>query len=199
MAGTLTEAVAASNRGRASTAVMLNDDDRATPLTDALLDAVSLFRELDLRYALVGGLAAMVHGRARYTEDVDFVAERHYEQVLANHPAAMKRHGFDPSCTWKLYHDSGIEIDLWKDKHADAIAERAVHRKLAGKMVRVADPHDLIAMKLRSGRARDSADIVAILKTGRIRIDKRKLTPRLTAQQRNRLAELEDQAARESG
>ncbi|MEM1213730.1 MAG: hypothetical protein AAGI68_15690 [Planctomycetota bacterium] len=161
----LAAALDQSQRGRATTRFMTGQS--STPpgdLTAALLDAIALFRELKIRYALVGGLAAMLYGRARYTEDVDFVAEPDHEAILAANPDAMKRHGFDPECTWKLYHGSGIEIDLWKDKHAAGTVTRAKRKKIAGRFAKVAEVHDLIAMKLRAGRPQDDYDITEILK-----------------------------------
>src|SRR5687768_403634 len=86
------------------------------PYARPLLDAVELFEELRIGYALVGGVASMYYGRARFTEDLDFVAETGHGERLEQSPDAMQRHRFDSSCTWKLYHDSGVEIDLWKDQ-----------------------------------------------------------------------------------
>src|SRR4051812_19588675 len=82
--------------------------------TAPLLDAVSLFEELGIGYALIGGLAAMHYGRSRFTEDVDFVAAADHEAKLAANGEAMRRLHFDPGSTWKLYHESGVEIDIWK-------------------------------------------------------------------------------------
>ena len=162
----------------------MNDDTPPPDLAAALHDAVALMRELKLKYALVGGLAAMVHGRARYTEDVDLVAEPGHEATLAEHPEVMRRHGFDPSCTWKLYHRSGIGINLWKDDHAAGIVTRAVRRKLGAKFAKVAEPHDLIAMNLRAGRPQDDYDISEIIKAQSI--DETILTHRVTAGQMRR-------------
>src|SRR5687768_7064405 len=91
----------------------------STPLPYAgpLLDAVGLFERLGIPYALVGGVAAMYYGRARFTEDLDFVAATGHMNVLAASPDVMREFHFDPACTWKLYHDSGLEIDIWKDEH----------------------------------------------------------------------------------
>lgn len=167
MATPLAEALDQSRRGRASTRklrmVDSNDKSHDLDLALALQDAVSLFRELKIGYALIGGLAAMVHGRSRYTEDVDFVAEPGHSDVLADHPHAMKRYRFDPTCTRKLYHQSGISIDLWKDAHARDIIKRAVRRKLGERFTKVAEPHDLIAMKLRADRPKDDYDIAQII------------------------------------
>ena len=145
------------------------DDAQPQPdLTRALLDAVALFEEAGIRYALVGGLAAMVYGRARFTEDADFVASSDHTQKLASHPELMRRHGFDPDCNWKLYHQSGCQIDLWKDAFADQIVSRSVQVSMAGRPVQIAEAHDLIAMKLRANRPQDDYDISEMLKHAEI-------------------------------
>lgn len=180
MAAPLIEALDQSRRGRASTRALSMrhskspDDAHEADLAAALQDAVSLFRELRIGYALVGGLAAMVHGRSRYTEDVDFVAEPGHEAVLTDHPEAMKRHRFDPACTWKLYHQSGIDIDLWKDEHVADVIKHAVRRKLGHRFVKVAEPHDLIAMKLRADRPQDDYDIAQIIEAQTIQTSRLK-------------------------
>src|SRR5688500_15792472 len=114
------------------------------PYAQPLLDAVSLFDRLGIRYALIGGVAAMYFGRARFTEDVDFVAATGHRELLEQNPQVMREFRFDPSCPWKLYHDSGVEIDIWKDPFGDDVAARAIDVDLAGRRVRVAEPHDLI-------------------------------------------------------
>ena len=132
-------------------------------LLEALLDAAQLFSELGIPYALAGGIAVMLYGRARPTEDVDFVLATGHEAILKVHGQAMQAHHFDPACTYKLYHSSRVEIDIWKDQHADGIAARAKELAIGKTTVRVADVHDLIAMKLRSGRFKDDYDIAEIL------------------------------------
>lgn len=139
------------------------------PYAQPLLDAVSLFEELNIGYALIGGVAAMYYGRARFTEDVDFVAVSGHMDVLTAHPAEMEKHHFDPTCAHKLYHQSGVQVDVWKDEHSDAIVQRAHEVQLAGRRVRLIEPHDLIAMKLRAGRLKDDYDVWEI--ASRIAID----------------------------
>ncbi len=138
--------------------------DSGAPYVEALFDTVDLLEELGIGYALVGGVASMYYGRARFTEDLDFVAVSGRESVLAANPQAMRQWHFDPSCTWKLLHDSDVEVVLWKDEHSDRIVERAPRAELAGRSVRIAEPHDLIAMKLRAGRVQDDYDISEIVK-----------------------------------
>ena len=132
------------------------------PYAQPLLDAVALFEELGIGYALVGGIAAMYYGRARFTEDVDFVAAWGHMDLLRAHPEEMQKHHFDPTCAHKLYHASGVQVDIWKDEHSDDIVRRAREVQLAGRVVRVIDPIDLIAMKLRAARLKDDYDISEI-------------------------------------
>lgn len=137
-------------------------------LLEALKDAVGLFTELHIPYALVGGLAAMIYGRARFTEDADFVAAANHLSILAANPDTVRRFHFDPASTWKLYHASGISIDIWKDENSDAIAARAKTIELRGLTLRIAEVHDLIAMKLRANRPQDDYDISEIVRVVQI-------------------------------
>lgn len=147
---------------------MSNGSNAPVPYAQPLLDAVELFERLQIGYALVGGVAAMYYGRARFTEDVDFVAASGHQEVLAGNPDAMRATHFDPSCTWKLYHDSGVEIDIWKDEHADAIVQRAQSVQLAARTVHIAEVNDLVAMKLRAGRLQDDYDVSEMLRAGSV-------------------------------
>jgi len=132
------------------------------PYAQPLLDAVALFEELKIGYALIDGIAAMYYGRARFTEEVDFVAVAGHIDVFACHRAEMEKHHFAPECVHKLYHKSGIQVDLWKDEHADQIVSNAIDVELAGRHIRLIELHDLIAMKLRAGRLKDDYDISQI-------------------------------------
>jgi hypothetical protein len=150
--------------GRALKGAILMDSKSTdwVPYAQPLLDAVALFEELGIGYALAGGIAAMYYGRARFTEDVDFVAATGHSDIRSAHPAEMQNHHFDPTCTFKLYHQSGVQIDLWKDEHADDIIRRSNAASLAGRSVRIVEPHDLVAMKLRAHRLKDDYDIAEI-------------------------------------
>jgi predicted nucleotidyltransferase len=144
---------------------LMNESDQPfVPYAQPLLDAVELFERLGIGYALVGGVASMYYGRRRFTEDVDFVAVTGHGDVLQQHADEMSQHHFDPTCTYKLYHESGIEIDIWKDQFADDVVSRAREAQMSGRSVKVAEVHDLIAMKLRAGRLQDDYDISEILR-----------------------------------
>ncbi len=160
----------------------------------AMFDAVAMFEELGIGYALAGCLAAGHYGRARITEDADFIAVSEHEQDLAAHPDAMRKHRFDPSYTWKFHHDSGAQIDLWKDEHVDGIVSRARPMAIAGRVVMTAEPHDLIAMKLRANRLRDDGDIGEIL--AHASIDDATIRRRVTAEQYEHYLQIKRRAGR---
>jgi hypothetical protein len=162
--GDLAACVARMDFGRALKRELLMESQPAILYAQPLNDAVTLFERLGIGYALAGGMAAMFYGRARFTEDVDFVAASGHRDVLAANPQIMRECHFDPGCTWKLYHESGTDIDIWKDDCADDIVRRAVTVKMAGRDIRIAELHDLIAMKLRAGRLQDDFDISEIVK-----------------------------------
>ena len=156
--------------GRALKGALLMQDKPQgwVPYTQPLLDAVELFEELGIGYALVGGIAAMYYGRARFTEDVDFVAVTGHMDSLAAHPAEMEKHHFDPTCTYKLYHRSGVQVDLCKDEHANQIVTNSHLVDLAGRKIQLVDLLDLIAMKLRARRLKDDYDISQVLQANAI-------------------------------
>jgi len=143
-------------------------EEQSADLIQVLLDCAHMFEELHIRYALVGGLAAMVYGRARFTEDVDLITYGDHESILREHKEVMQKWNFDPGCTWKLYHSSGLEVDLWKDQFVDEMVLRATTTTLAEHKIPIIDRLDLIAMKLRAARPQDDYDISEILKRGEI-------------------------------
>jgi hypothetical protein len=189
-AAKLDQTLARIDYGRAiKEALLMTEKGQSwVPYAQPLLDAVSLFEELAIGYALIGGIAAMYYGRARFTEDVDFVAVPGHMEILAAHPAEMEKHHFDPTCTYKLYHQSGVQVDLWKDEHADGIIQRSNPVELAGRLVRVIEPHDLIAMKLRARRLKDDYDISQIAQT--TVIDPERLKALVTPEQFEQFNEL---------
>ena len=178
----LEECLGQIDRSRAIKNALLNPPGNLPDLfAIPLRDALALFSRLNIDYALVGGTAAMFYGYHCATVDINFILSANHQNVFAANPAAMHAHHFDRSSTWKLYHDSGIEIDLWKDDHSDEIAARAKTIQFADLSVRIADPHDLVAMKLRAHRLQDDYDISEILK--HTPIDESLLQSRITPDQ----------------
>ncbi len=164
-------------------------------LLQPMVDAMELFTRLNISYALIGGIAAMVYGRSRFTEDVDFVAASNHQNILSANPDAMSACRFDPSCTWKLYHTSGITLDIWKDQFSDQIAARAHDIQIAGRTLRIADVHDLIAMKLRAARFQDDYDISEILR--QTSVNDETLRPLITLHEAEHFAAIRERLAKQ--
>jgi hypothetical protein len=183
--------------GRAlkSELLMNSKSENWVPYAQPLLDAVALFEELKIGYALIGGIAAMYYGRARFTEDVDFVAVTGHMNIFATHAAEMEKHHFASDCVHKLYHKSGVEVDLGKDAFADQIVGNAIEAELAGRPVRIIEVHDLIAMKLRAGRLKDDYDISEIVLNATV--DEARLAGMVTPERLAHFHEIKQRASKE--
>jgi predicted nucleotidyltransferase len=125
--------------------------------------------------ALIGGLAAIVHGSDRQTQDIDFAfcrarqtCENIARALAPYHPRPL---GFDPTlpyvwdamalqnmATITLETDLGRIDFLSEPSGADSgngVIARAIQVELWGIPVKVANLDDLIAMKTAAGRPKD--------------------------------------------
>jgi hypothetical protein len=155
--------------GRALTAdILMTGREFQVPYSQPMLDAIALFEELAIGYALIGGVAAMYYGRPRFTEDIDFVAISGHREKFAANRAIVEKHHFASDCDHKLYYQSGVQVDLWRDEFSDEIVNRAADVQLAGRVCRMIEVHDLLAMKLRAARLQDDYDVSEILRNNTI-------------------------------
>jgi len=142
-------------------------------VTDAL---ISILQEGHFEYALIGGLAVVLQGHNRFTQDVDALVwdlDNRLEQLVQ---IADKRgfrlarlDGLDHVRSTRILHllaEDGTAVDVFLGflpfEH-DVIhrAERmAIHEGLTAF---VATPEDLIIMKLIASRSRDLYDVTALL------------------------------------
>jgi len=146
-----------------------------SPFAAALADLKDALAALGVDWYLFGAQAALVHGAARVTADVD-VTVRLGKVTPARLSTALKRHGFrlrvdDPSFVRTtrvlpvLHVRTSVPADLVLAGPGleDAFLERAVVRDVGGVPVPVARAEDLIVMKILAGRDKDLDDVVAIL------------------------------------
>lgn len=156
-------------------------------LADELIRAVELivaaFEAKTIRYALVGGLAAMLRGRPRFTSDVDFlldVPQLALPGLLDDLVAA----GFDldPAKVIREYvrqhitafHYGMIRIDWLKPVlplYSRALADASGVTWPADRPLKVATPEGLILTKLVAYRPQDLEDIKVLLAANRDTID----------------------------
>jgi CBS domain-containing protein len=147
-----------------------------TALQRTLADAVAFLRDHDVRYALVGGLAASLRGRPRVTVDVDMV-------IGCDVPGALELLKLVPGTPFApLFPDAeevverayilplrhrvtGVKLDLavGLSGFEQQVIQRATHEEVAGQLVFVATAEDLLIMKVLAGRGQDEQDAAGIV------------------------------------
>lgn len=143
-----------------------------------MTDFGGLFRALagsDVRFVLVGGVAATLHGSARLTQDVDIVYARDPENLarLARALAPLQPYlrGVPPGLPFRLDEQtlaaglnftlatSAGDIDLLGEIAGvgtyDSLIHRTIEVELFGVRCRCIDLPTLIAAKVASGRPKD--------------------------------------------
>jgi hypothetical protein len=191
---------------------MLSEHD---PLADELIRAVELLADVfaaqSIRYALVGGLATLLRGRPRFTQDVDVLVDVP-QLALPGLLDELARRGFafDQATVIREYvreHMTSfrfgtVRIDWLKPVlplYARALAEATSLTWTAGHPLRVATAEGLILTKLVSFRPQDQADIETLLIANRDEIDVgliRREWSVLAEGEKERTAWLEDAIAR---
>ena len=152
-----------------------------------LADLVAWFDAAGVRGAVIGGIAASVHGRPRATRDVDAVVIVP-DDAVADALATGRAHGFEPriddpmafarrSRVLLLRHGpSAIDVDvsLGGLPFEHETVARARSTDVAGVAIPLATPEDVIVMKAVANRDRDRADIEAIVRANP-RLDRRRI------------------------
>jgi hypothetical protein len=185
------------------------------PLADDLIRAVELladtFAARSIRYALVGGLATLLRGRPRFTQDVDILldvpqlalpglldelVERGFELDRAT---VIREYVYEHLTAFRF---GSVRIDWLKPVlplYARALADASSLTWTEGHSLRVATPEGLILTKMVSYRPQDQADIEAVFAANRDDIDLtliRREWSAVSAGEENRTAWLEDVMAR---
>lgn len=149
-------------------------------ISTVLRECVSVFDRLSLPYAVMGGLAARVHGIPRPTYDVDFTIIVPRQRLAALYdeleeagftvPEAYRGGWVDevaglPLVKFRLFiGDRGIDADVFlaETPYQEEVIRRARRERIGGLEVSLATPEDLILLKLMADRPRDRADIADI-------------------------------------
>jgi hypothetical protein len=157
------------------------------PLATELIRAVELladtFAERAIRYALVGGLATMMRGRPRFTQDVDVLLE--VPQIaLPSLLDDLSSRGFTLDVATVVhefvrehltaFRFGTVRIDWLKPVlplYARTLADASELSWTEGHSLRVATAEGLILTKMVAFREQDQADIVTLLAANRDDID----------------------------
>jgi hypothetical protein len=152
----------------------------ATPRPFDPAEIIRVLHQHNVRYVLVGGVAARLHGSPMLTEDIDLTPEQSADN-LRRLASALKALGArlavpavdegleEPlneqtfsSPVLKFTTPAG-EIDVVLEPAGvggfDQLQRRAVNFEVFGVRIRVADLDDIIASKEASGRAKDRAHL----------------------------------------
>lgn len=163
---------------------MANDPEPlATDLLTAIEIEVEVFEARGIRYALLGGVATMLRGRPRFTQDVDFLLE--VPQVaLPGLLDELVARGFslDRETTIRQFvqeHMTSfrygmVRVDWLKPVlpiYAHALAASTDIRWTDARSLKVLTPEGLIVTKLVSFRPQDQEDIRTLLAANRESID----------------------------
>ena len=157
-------------------------------LEDALHSVVSVLEGQGLPYMLMGGMANLVWGEARTTQDIDITVQVDPAQLsdtvtrltqifraLPENPLAfVKRTRVLPIVT-----ANGIRADLIFAElpYQEQAIRRARPVTLGDRAVRVCSPEDLIIHKIISERSKDLDDVRGIVRTQGSHLDRAYLDP----------------------
>jgi hypothetical protein len=145
-------------------------------LREPLSDLMTWLSEVRVPAAIVGGVAASLLGRARFTRDIDAVVvvdESRWPEFLDS----ARRHGFQPrrpdslefarrSRVLLLIHGpSAVELDisLGALPFEEGLIAAAKTIEVGGVSLPVARPEDIVIMKAIARRPRDISDIEGLL------------------------------------
>ncbi len=163
-----------------------------SPFAAALADLKEALAALRVDWYVFGAQAALIHGAARVTADID-VTLRLGKVTPARLASALKRQGFqlrvaDPAFVRTtrvlpvVHVRTSVPADLVIAGPGleDAFLERATVHDLGGVRVPVARAEDVIVMKVLAGRDKDLDDVASILAARAAVLDVKYISTTLT-------------------
>jgi hypothetical protein len=136
----------------------------APEILNAVEVASRMLREAGIPHALAGGLAVGAHGYPRTTDDVDFLVGDEAFVIHAGGLVTLKV---------PLIAVGNVRVDLISLKESAGAGGQlrpAVDSPRVSEHIPIVPATALVHMKLTAGRQRDTADLVELLKRGRIDI-----------------------------
>lgn len=129
----------------------------APDVVQALRDASESLTKHGIKHAIVGGFAVGAYGHIRATKDVDF---------LVGNSAFIDHNGFVTLAPGVPFNIRGVAVDMVSipPKVPGLIAELEHPDEIDG--LPIVSPEGLVVMKLVAKRAKDIADVVALVEAG---------------------------------
>lgn len=147
-----------------------------SPVAQLLADLADALQPLAVPWYLFGARAAILHGVARLTADVDVTVRLPDAVSTEALVTALAQHGFTPRVTDAAFitrtrvvpfvHAQTmvpLDVVIGGPGLEDQFLERAQSKDVEGLRVPVASAEDIAIMKMLAGRPKDLDDIVAIV------------------------------------
>ncbi|MGB5285741.1 MAG: nucleotidyl transferase AbiEii/AbiGii toxin family protein [Polyangiales bacterium] len=146
-----------------------------SPFAEVLASLAEAFEALDADWYVFGAQAALIHGAARMTADVDvtvLAGDRSPEELVQSiERAGFEMRGADAEFVREtrvipvVHLATGINADvvLGGPGIEETFCSRSRPADLGGTTVPVASAEDVVAMKILSGRPKDREDVVAMI------------------------------------
>jgi hypothetical protein len=155
-----------------------------TPLLDAARGLQSYLEERDWRFAIIGGLALLRWGEARFTRDVDvslLCGFGREDEFIAPFFASGYRGRISDAAAFArrnrvllLEAPNGIPIDIalaGLPFEEDVVERSSIFEFAAGCRLRTCSAEDLMVLKLFAFRPRDIADVESVALRRRAELD----------------------------
>jgi hypothetical protein len=139
--------------------------DRRGALLDVAREVSQLMRAAGIPGVVIGGVAVVLHGYVRTTNDIDIVLQPPLEPLAD----LLTAHGFTFDRRRREFVKQGVPVQLVHPEQIGALSSKAV--EIEG--ITTVALADLINMKLRSGstnllRAQDLADVIGLIRHQRL-------------------------------
>jgi hypothetical protein len=141
----------------------------------AVIEIHGFFAGLDVKYAIIGGMAVQYWGESRFTQDIDLTVSAPLDDLEGFIQRILDRFAprIDDALDFasqnrvvlvKATNGYPIDIALGLPGYEDEVLRRAVEYAIApGKVVSICSAEDLIIHKVVAGRAQDIRDIEGIV------------------------------------
>ena len=155
-----------------------------SPVAELLSDLATALDAADIDWYLFGAQAAILHGVARLTADVDVTVR--LPGAMSNEllVSLLEQHDFQPRFRDRAFVERTrvmrfthaatalhVDVVLAGPGIEDRFFERVETRDVEGVRVRVVSAEDLVVMKVLAGRPKDVDDVRAIVAAQRDRLD----------------------------
>jgi hypothetical protein len=128
-------------------------------------DASRELTDKGIAHALIGGLAVGAYGWARATADVDFLVSSEAASLLSGRLLGGEVEGV-------TYNVGSVDVDLVLPQHGEGFLDEALSRAEIVEGVPLVPIEAFVYLKLKSGRERDQADVVEMLKQASFPVEK---------------------------